>query len=352
VNTHDFSTRGGSWLRQVAEHQDVVLSSRVRLARNVSGYLFPNRISPESKEELERVMRESIEQVDLGEKLRYVNLTELDPILRQMLCERYLISRELAQATGDRGVAFSLSERTSLMIHEEDHLRIQVLRAGCAMEEALEAAIQIDRKLEVVLPYAYSESFGYLTSCPTNTGTGLRMSVMMHVPGITMTEQIDTVTRSASKVGLTVRGFSGEGTGALGDLIQISNQQTLGRDEDSILRTVQRLVLKIMEFERGVRDKMMATGRLGLEDRIWRALGTLRYARLLSSEEALKHLSAIRMGCALKLLPEIALADMNELIITTQPGHLQVLKSRALGAEERDQVRAQILRDRLQKSAP
>jgi protein arginine kinase len=163
-----------------------------------------------------------------------------------------------------------------------------------------------------------------------------------------MTDQIESVTRSTSKVGLTVRGFSGEGTGALGDLIQISNQQTMGRDEESILRTVQHLVYKIMEFERGVREKLMLTNRLLLEDRIWRAVGALRYGRIMSSEEALKHLSSLRLGATLKLLPEMAVPDISELIITTQPGHLQVLKSRALTPEERDQVRAQILRDRVQ----
>jgi protein arginine kinase len=310
--------------------------------------LFPNRISPEAKKGFEHELRQWIEGLDLGETLRYVNISEIDPILRQMLCERYLISKELATASGDRGVAFSPSERLSIMTNEEDHLRIQVLRGGCAIEEALEAAIQLDKKIEQRVPYAFSETYGYLTSCPTNVGTGLRISVMMHVPGIVMTDQIESVTRSTSKVGLTVRGFSGEGTGALGDLIQISNQQTMGRDEESILRTVQHLVYKIMEFERGVREKLMLTNRLLLEDRIWRAVGALRYGRIMSSEEALKHLSSLRLGATLKLLPEMAVPDISELIITTQPGHLQVLKSRALTPEERDQVRAQILRDRVQ----
>lgn len=339
-------------MRAPAEHFDVVISSRVRLARNVDGYLFPNRISPEARRTLELQLREWLSELDFGEPLRYFNLKDLDPVQCQMLCERYLISRELAQMDDDRGVSFSNSERISIMTNEEDHLRIQVLRGGCAIEETLDAAIDLDRRIESKVPYAFHETFGYLTSCPTNAGTGLRISVMMHVPGIAMTGQIDSIARAAGKIGLTVRGFSGEGTGALGDLIQISNQQTLGRNETSIRQTVERLVEKIIDFERGVRSKLLEEGRLALEDRVWRALGTLRYARVVSSEEALRHLSSVRLGAVLKFLPDISVGDVSELIITTQPGHLQALKAKPLSREERDQVRANLLRYRFQPPSP
>ena len=347
LDASDFTTRGGSWMRHPANDGDVVVSTRVRLARNVDGFKFGPRIGEEEQGDLEQRIHEWLADIKTEANLRYFNLKHLEPIFGQMLCERYLISKELASGEGDRGVAFSPSECTCIMTNEEDHLRLQVLRGGQALEKALQEAIQLDQQIEARVPYAYSRQYGYLTTCPTNVGTGLRISVMMHVPALVMAKEFDKVIQSANSVGLTVRGFSGEGTQAVGDLVQLSNQQTLGRTEKEILRTVQALVAKIIEFERAVRKKILEGRRLEIEDRVWRAVGLLRYSRSMSSEEALGHLSAIRLGACLAILPPVAATEATQLVVTTQPGHLQALKSRALTTQERDHVRARILRDRM-----
>lgn len=343
----ELAYRSGRWLRNQGPDADVVLSTRVRLARNVEGFAFPGRIGETARHDLEARLREWIDQARLAADVHYCNLRVLNAVDKQVLMERHLISRELQQGTGDRGVAFAAAtEAMSVMTNEEDHLRIQVIRSGNVLDSAFSNAVEIDRKLQQQVPYAFSERYGFLTACPTNVGTGLRVSVMMHLPALVIMDQMDKVFEAASKVGLTVRGFYGEGSKPTGDVIQISNQQTLGRSEEQILETVRNMVQKIVDYERGVRSHLIAEKRVALEDKVWRSMGMLRYARRITTEETMEFLSAVRLGVDLQLVPNVTMSDVNELFVITQPGHLQARKGEELSPERRDEVRATLLRER------
>lgn len=347
MDPRELAVHAGLWLRTLGPEADVVLSTRVRLARNVDGYAFPSRIAPDVRRDLETRLHAWIGDARLAPDVRYWNLDALPEITCLLLMERHLVSRELVMGRGDRGVSFVPTESVSVMSNEEDHLRIQVVRSGYALSEAFAAALEVDKKLESRIPYAWHERYGFLTSCPTNVGTGLRISVMMHLPALMLMNQMDKVYHATSKVGLTVRGFYGEGTKAIGDVIQISNQQTLGSSEDQILETIQQMVPKIVEYERGVRQHLLSEKRSTVEDKVWRSVGLLRYARKLSSEETMTLLSALRLGVNLKIIPDITVSDVNELFVITQPGHLQTLEGKELLPDDRDVARASLLRKRL-----
>lgn len=329
----------------------MVFSTRIRLARNVEGFPFPGRIPPDKRTELERRLQHWIHEVQVADQVHYCNLHGMSGLEKQILMERHLISPELVKGSGDRGVTFAPSELVSLMTNEEDHIRIQVIRSGLSLKEAYEAARNLDHRLEERVPFSFHPRYGYLTACPTNVGSAMRVSVMMHLPALVLADQMDKVFQAASKVNLTVRGFYGEGTKALGDVIQISNQHTLGRSEEQILETIQRIVPKIVEYERGVRTRLVNESRIMLEDKVWRSIGMLRYARKLSSAEAMDLLSAVRLGINLKLVPQITLPEVNELFVITQPGHLQAMRGGELPEGDRDVARAAFLRDRLQPEA-
>jgi protein arginine kinase len=235
----------------------------------------------------------------------------------------------------------------SVMVNEEDHLRLQAIRAGFQVNEAHEDLRSIDERLDRELGFAFSKDFGYLTACPTNVGTGMRASVMFHLPALVFTKQIDKVFAGVTKINLAVRGFYGEGTQASGDFFQISNQITLGLAEVDILNALGRIVPKIVAYEREVRSHLLDKDRLRLEDKIWRALGTLRVARSISSEETMDLLSSVRLGVNLGLLTDVDIETVNELFILTQPAHLQKLEKRELEPLERDVTRAEYIRDKL-----
>lgn len=338
---------GGIWLRNVGPESDVVMSTRIRLARNVDGRPFPGRIKEPARTELEKELCEAVRTAEISDALVYRNLGALSPLERQMLVERHIISRELANGSGDRGVSFGIRDFVSVMTNEEDHLRIQVIRAGFSVRAAFEAASEADRRLERRLPYAWHDKFGYLTACPTNCGTGMRVSVMMHLPALVLMKQIEKVFQAATKVGLVVRGFYGEGTNASGDFFQISNQRTLGMTEEQLLAVVERITPKIIEYERGVRQELRESNRNLLEDKVWRALAVLRYARKLTSDEAMERLSAVRLGAVTGLFPDVMIPDVNELFVLTQPAHLQAVRGKEIGPPERDVLRASLVRDRL-----
>ncbi len=343
----DLALHPSPWLKTLGPCGDVVFSTRIRLARNVEGYPFPARLKePDPRREFEARLAGWLGEARPAEDLHYWNLDGLKPIERLLLMERHLISRELAQGDGDRGVCFSSAEQISIMTNEEDHLRIQVIRPGLAIDEALAMAIEIDRKLETRIPYAFDDQLGYLTACPTNVGTGLRISVMMHLPGLVLGEQMDKVFNAASRVGLAVRGSHGEGSKAVGDVVQISNQHTLGRTEEEIAEVVRAIVAKIVDYERGVRQHLLEESRARLEDKIWRSVGVLRTARLVGSEESQSLLSAVRLGISMKLYGDLRIGDLNELLVLTQPGHLQAIRGKEIRADDRDAVRATLLRER------
>lgn len=343
-----FTSSPGEWLRGDGPESDIVISTRIRLARNVAGFPFLPKISLERKAELERLLRDRVLAARVDDNAVYWDLDTLSPVDRLLLVERHLISRELANSTGHRGVTLGRHESLSIMTNEEDHLRIQAIRSGLQIEETYRLIADVDHRLEAAIPYAFSERFGYLTACPTNTGTGMRVSVMVHLPALVMTKQVEKVFTAAMKVQLVVRGLYGEGTHPSGDFYQISNQKTLGVSEESTLRDIRRFVLKVLEWERGLRRKMLADSREVLEDKVWRAFGVLQRARIISSEETMELLSLIRLGVNLELFPRLKIGEVNELFLLSQPGHLQKLKARELDSKERDLFRAEFIRARLQ----
>ena len=301
--------------------------------------------SPRSR----RLLRDRIAKLELDPKLGYLTVPGLSTLDRQFLVERQLISRELAAADGPRGVALGPQETVSLMVNEEDHLRLQVMRSGFTLDEAWQEIDRVDDLLEQRVSYAFSEEFGYLTACPTNVGTGMRASVMLHLPALVHTKQIEKVFRALQKINLAVRGLYGEGSRASGHFYQISNQVTLGKSETTILSEIHGVIPQIIAYERRRGTSWLRDNRQGLQDKISRAYGTLCSATMMTSEETMELLSYVRLGVNLHLIEDITIPTVNELFIHTQPAHLQKLMGSALDGEERNAARARYLRTRLRE---
>jgi protein arginine kinase len=350
MNLDSLTTTTGEWLRGTGPESDIVISSRIRLARNLAAFPFTNRATAHQKAEIEALLRERIAKLDLEPRLDYENLTGRSAIDRQFLVERQLISRELATTEGPRGVAIVPPENISLMVNEEDHLRLQVMRSGLALIEAWEEIDRIDDLLEQRVSYAFHDDFGYLTACPTNVGTGMRASVMVHLPALVMTKEIDKVFRALQKINLAVRGLYGEGSRASGDFYQISNQVTLGKSETQILGEIREVIPQIISYERQTRQTLLRDSRQALQDRVSRAFGTLCSATMMTSEETMDLLSSVRLGINMGLLEDITIATVNELFLQTQPAHLQKLMKTTLDGEERNSARARYLRNRLREA--
>ena len=346
MSAFDFSSHGGEWLRGDGPEGDIVISSRVRLARNLADHLFTSRAGDPEKREIAEKVRETVMQSKFAQRIFYVDL-DAEPAQGEILLERHLVSRELARGAGPRGVAFGSREAISIMVNEEDHLRIQVLQSGNQLEDAWRGASAVDGLLEGALTFAFSPRFGYLTACPTNVGTGMRASVMLHLPALAFSRHIQKVFQAVPTMFLTVRGLFGEGTEPMGDLYQISNQVTLGRSESAIVENVNRFVPQIIRYERQIREEMLRRERRALEDRVWRSLGVLRHARLITTQETLQHLSNVRLGVNLSVIEGIDVKLVNDLFILSQPAHLQKLEGRVLEPGERDEARAAFLRKRL-----
>jgi protein arginine kinase len=352
MNLDTLTQTSGEWLRGTGPESDIVMSSRIRLARNVAAFPFTNRASAYQKAEIEGLLKDRVARLELDPRLEYVNVPNLSPLDRQFLVERQLISRELAAAEGPRGVALGPRETVSLMINEEDHLRMQVMRSGFALDEAWQDMDRVDDMVEARLSYAFSEEFGYLTACPTNVGTGLRASVMLHLPALVWSKQIEKVFRALQKINLAVRGLYGEGSRASGDFYQISNQVTLGKAETQILNEIREVIPQIITYERQARNAMLKESRQAVQDRISRAYGTLCSATMMTSEETMDLLSSVRLGVNMGLLDDVSIGTVNELFIHTQPAHLQKLMGSLLDGEERNAARARYLRTRLREAGP
>ena len=337
----------GEWLRGEGPEADIVISTRVRLARNLSQFPFLTRADEAARTEIERILSAQITRLAERKSLNYFDLTGLQRLDRQFLVERQLISRELSEGQGPRGVGFSTAENVSLMVNEEDHLRIQVLHSGLALESCWEEINQIDDLLEEQVSFAFSEQLGYLTACPTNCGTGIRVSVMLHLPALVQTKEIQKVFTALHKIGLAVRGLYGEGSQAMGDFYQISNQTTLGKSEEQLIKNLKDVIPNIIGYERRVRTALINENRQGLHDQVSRAYGILKSAQTITSEETMQHLSSLRMGINLGLIEDLAIPTVNELFIFTQPAHLQKLRHAALDSGERNIARAGYLRERL-----
>lgn len=337
----------GEWLRGDGPESDIVISTRIRLARNLSQFPFLSRADDSAKSEIERILHAQIQRLLPRKALNYFDVSTLLKLDRQFLVERQMISRELAEGKGPRGVAFSNAENVSLMVNEEDHLRIQVLHCGLALDECWGEINQVDDMLEEQVSFAFNEQLGYLTACPTNCGTGIRVSVMLHLPALVQTKEIQKVFQALHKIGLAVRGLYGEGSQALGDFYQISNQTTLGKSEEHLIKNIRDVIPNIIAYERRVRNALIKENRQGLHDQVSRAYGILKSAQTITSEETMQHLSSLRMGINLGLIEGLPIPKVNRLFIFTQPAHLQKLRHSALDSGERNIARASFLREEL-----
>lgn len=344
-NISDHYQEVGQWQDGSGPESDIVISSRVRLARNVAGFLFFAHAGSDQRMEVYDLIRTRITTTALNDNFWFLSLEELSEMERTLLTERHLISTQLAQGAGARGVAVSHDEKLALMINEEDHLRIQALSSGLQLYETYKTISGIDDILEENMEYSFSSDYGYLTACPTNVGTGIRVSVMLHLPALKMTGQMEKVLRAARDLQLAVRGLYGEGSEPIGDFFQISNQITLGKSEEHIIEElIEFAVQPIIEYERRARRMLMAGHLPVLEDKIYRALGILTHARIISSDESLYLLSYLRLGIYLGLVKHIDLKTTNKLFLFTQPAHLQTLCKKTLGTNDRDESRANLIR--------
>ncbi|OGH59196.1 MAG: protein arginine kinase [Candidatus Lindowbacteria bacterium RIFCSPLOWO2_12_FULL_62_27] len=337
----------GRWMRQEGSPDgDVVVSSRVRLARNISGIAFPHVANEIGLKSVRQQVTAATAHCDLLKGANVIHLETLTDTEKQVLVERHLINQRLLESKV-ASVIVEKDEVLSIMVNEEDHLRIQALEPGLAMVDTWRVVDTLDNDLESHIDYAFRPDVGFCTACPTNVGTGMRASVLVHLPGLVETKQIDKVLKAVSHLGLAVRGFYGEGTEPMSNFFQISNQITLSRAEEEIVDNIEKITRQIASKEREARKWLYSENHLHVEDSIFRAWGILRHARLLSSKESMSHLSMLRLGVYYKLIPDITTQMLNELFVLVQPAHLCVSAGKDLQAEERDVARAELIRTRL-----
>ncbi len=339
-----------TWMDAVGPESDIVISTRVRLARNLRGLPFPHLLDENTGKRSMQKIRDALPKNGRGifQGMELVAMSQLSPLDRSILMEKHLISPEHAETNSPhRGVVVNHDGSIAIMVNEEDHLRIQCLLSGLQINQAYQYAQTVDDKLEETLDYAFDSRRGYLTACPTNVGTGMRTSVMLHLPATVMTNQINSLVQNITQFGLTVRGMYGEGTEATGRLYQVSNQVTLGQTEEDIINNLWTVVLQIVEQERHLRDRLIKEMKYQLEDRIMRSFGVLTNARMITSNEALALLSDVRMGMDMGLVPRVNRQVLNELIVAIRPAHLQRAAGREMDPVERDLKRAEIIREKL-----
>jgi protein arginine kinase len=333
------------WYKEQNDN-DIVVSTRVRLARNLSKYPFPNAMDSETlknaREEIENSVMNS--NSTLSKDFTAYHMDETDDVIKLMLAEKHLISPDLLKKK-EASVLINKDESMSVMLMEEDHIRMQVIMGGFKLDEAYELADKVDDVLDENVGYAFDADFGYLTSCPTNTGTGLRASVMMHLPALTMTKSIQRIASSASNLGIAVRGMYGEGSKAHGSLYQISNQVTLGLSEKEIIEKVKNIVNQIAEHEKQARKRIIDNNKDYIEDKIWRSYGTLKYARSISSKEAIELISDVLMGKNMGIIETGN--NFIELMIMAEPAYIEHMEQKRLSPEERDKKRAELIRKNL-----
>lgn len=344
----NLSKKISKWFDGSGPNSDIVISSRIRLARNLAGYEFLPKLTPKRQEEVLNKLKDAILAVDLNEEVFFVDVADSSPIEQDLMVERHLISRRHAKGHGPRGAAIASTESFTAMVNEEDHLRLQVFKNGLQLEECWQQINKIDDEIEKQVDYAFSPKYGYFTACPTNLGTGIRVSVMLHLPALKMTGQIEKFFNATRDTDLAVRGLFGEGTEAIGDFFQLSNQVTLGVTEKQVIDEISKNVVpKIVEYETLARQELLLTQKEVLDDKIQRAIGVLKSARLISSQEALYLLSNVRLGVNLGRIKDIDIATVNELFMLTLPAHLQINNQKTLEPDQRDIVRAEIIRSKL-----
>ena len=346
---------GAGWLDASGEQSNIVLSSRVRLARNVEGYAFTGRARDGERLRVLAQLRDAMPSVPSLSQSVVLRVDEMADGERQLLHERHLVSKELAGLDAQHpvrsGAAVILNSRVSVMVNEEDHLRLQALRSGFELADAFAAAQRVDRELGDRVPYAYHPEFGFLTACPTNTGTGMRASVLIHLPGLVLKKEIGKVLAGLQQMGLTYRGLYGEGSEVLGNFFQISNQTTLGRSEEELLDHLMRVVRHVIEREEEARRVLLRDAGYIIEDKLWRAYGTLRFARSLTFDEAMNYLSGVRLAVGLNLIRGLSVYTLNKLLIFGQSAHLAYAEGRALSDSEANLARARYVREALANEA-
>ncbi len=340
------------WMTGEAEGNGVVLTSRVRLARNLRREPFPGWATKERRVSVLERVKPEVEGLPEMKDGFSQELDGLSSLQKQVLVERHLISREQAARGEGSAAIVNRKQALSLMINEEDHLRMQAIRPGLALTEAFQLVSGIDMKLESSLEFAFDHELGYLSACPTNLGTGMRASAMLHLPGLVLSDQIGQVLQAVGKLQLAVRGFFGEGTESLGNLFQISNQSTLGESEETIIRRLERVIEQVASHERSARQKLLEDDPEMVFDRVGRAYGALRHAHIIASKEALNLLSLLRLGAELKFFPPATVSACDSLLMEIQPAHLQLHAGKKLTPEQRDAIRAEIIRTRLQSLDP
>lgn len=335
------------WIEGKALDEDVVVSTRIRMARNLRNYRFPQRMTIQETEALTQEILNVMKDLPSGVNYKFYKINSLSPVERVAYIEEHLISPGLINRPDYSSFLLKDDENVTIMINEEDHLRIQVLYPGLNFEKAWESINEIDNFLESRLDYAYHDEFGYLTACPTNVGTGIRASAMVHIPALSIIGHVEGLINSFQKIGLTVRGLYGEGTKSYGDLYQISNQMTLGEEEEEIIKRLKGVIYQTIYKERDVRENLFSQRRYEIEDRIFRSYGILKYSRKISSKEAMQHLSNVRLGIELGIINDIGFKKIEKIIIGIQPGSIQKYANRELDNEERDILRAEYIRERL-----
>jgi protein arginine kinase len=346
---------GVRWLDASGPHGDIVLSTRVRLARNIEGFAFTGRARDGERLRVLAQVREALPGTEQLSDHVLFRLDELTPVDRALLHERHLVSKELAGLDAQHplrmGAAVFLGDRLGVMVNEEDHLRLQALQSGFALQQAYDAIQKLDHSLGSRLPYSFHSEFGFLTACPTNVGTGLRASVLIHLPGLVLTKEISKVLAGLQQMGLTYRGLYGEGSEVVGNFFQISNQTTLGSSEEELLEKLIRVVAHVIEREEEARKVLLRDAAYIIEDKLWRAYGTLRYARSLTFDEAMNYLSGVRLAVGLKLIGGLSVYTLNKLLIFSQAAHLAYGEGRTLSEGDTNLARARYVRTTLAKES-
>lgn len=347
MTINDLVKQTGEWLKGEGQNADIVISSRVRIARNIKGFPFYQWSGKKERMEVLQKVKDAVSTSKYMKGALFLKITDLDEVDRLFLVERHLMSREHTMPDESKAISVEEKEIISVMINEEDHIRAQAMQSGFNVTDTWRIIDELDNELATKLDYCYSERWGYLTACPTNIGTGVRGSVMMHLPALVITNQIGKVLQAITKLGIAARGLYGEGSEASGNFFQISNQVTLGRSEEDIMDNIEKLINQVIGREKSARDYLLANSKAEVSDRIWRAYGTLKSARIITSDETIRLLSLIRLGVDMGFITDIDRKTLNELFIFTQPAHLQKLEAKKLSSTERDMKRADLIREKL-----
>lgn len=347
---NDLMNHTSEWLKGTGPHSDIVISSRIRFARNIDKMPFPHLANKKQAAEVLAMVEAAVPRIEALRLSSVFRIADIDSVEKQFLIERHLMSLEQAQKNNSKAVIIDEEEVVAIMVNEEDHLRIQVMQSGFNLYEAWNIINRIDDGFSKELPYAFTADWGYLTSCPTNTGTAMRGSVMLHLPALVMTRQINQVLAAISKLSFTTRGLYGEGTQATGNFFQISNQVSLGQSETDIIENINGLIRQVIEQENVSRQGLLQQNRSMLEDKVNRSLGILKSAHIISSQETTDLLSLVRLGIDLGMVKDINRRAINELFILTQPAHLQKIENKKLTSPERDVKRAELIRAKLTKA--